>query len=265
MLRALWTAAAGLDAQQRNVDVTANNLANVNTTGFKRQRSDFQDLFYARLKEPGTRSAAAGGYIPGGIQVGHGVFNVGTPMIFTPGTPVPTQNPMHLMLMDRISFFQVRLPGGSGETLYTRDGSFQLDANRDIVTGQGYQLSNNITVPDDATSVSISRDGTVSAMFTDQDPQVIGQIEVASFPNPGGLRLLGGNLYQQTTSSGTVTTGNPGENQFGEVQSGFLESSNVQAAEELINLIKAQRAFEMNSRTIQTADEMLQTTAALRR
>ncbi len=264
MLRALWTAAAGLDAQQRNVDVTANNLANVNTTGFKRQRTDFQDLFYARLKEPGTRAAAAGGYIPGGIQVGHGVFNVGTPMLFTPGTPVPTQEPLHLMLMDRISFFQVKLPGGD-QTLYTRDGSFQLDANRDIVTSQGYQLAQNINVPADAISVSISRGGIVSAIFRDQDPQDIGQIEVASFPNPGGLRLLGGNLYQQTTSSGNADPGTPGEAQWGEVQSGYLESSNVQAAEELISLIKAQRAFEMNSRTIQTADEMLQTTASLRR
>ncbi len=264
MLRALWTAAAGLQAQQRNVDVTANNLANVNTTGFKRQRSDFQDLFYARLKEPGTRSAAAGGYIPGGIQVGHGVFNVGTPMLFTPGTPVPTQDPLHLMLMDRISFFQIQPPAG-GDPLYTRDGSFQMDANREIVTSQGYKLSSSITVPEDAVNVSIGRDGSVQAIFADGTSQNIGQIELATFPNPGGLRLLGGNIYQKTASSGEPDDGNPGQDQFGEVQSGYLESSNVQAAEELISLIKAQRAFEMNSRTIQTADEMLQTTAALRR
>jgi flagellar basal-body rod protein FlgG len=263
MLRALWTAATGLDAQQRNVDVTANNLANVNTTGFKRQRTDFQDLFYARLREPGTRSGTAGGYIPTGIQVGHGVFNVATPLIFVPGTPVPTERSLDVMLLDKFSFFQVELP--NGEAAYTRDGSLHIDANRDVVTTQGYRLSSNINVPTDAIDVSVGRDGTVQAIFADQAPQDIGQIELATFPDPSGLRLLGGNLYQETTSSGAATTGTPGEEQFGELQSGFLEASNVKAAEELINLIKAQRAFEMNSRTIQTADEMLQTTAALRR
>jgi flagellar basal-body rod protein FlgG len=264
MLRALWTAATGLTAQQRNVDVTANNMANVNTTGFKRQRASFHDLFYARLKEPGTRSGTAGGFIPSGIQVGHGVFNVGTPLIFTPGTPEPTGSSLDLMLMDRVSFFQVVSPG-TGETLYTRDGSFKLDANRDIVTVLGYHLADNINVPADATDISVARDGSVSAIYADRVPEVIGQIELATFPNPAGLRLLGSNLYQMNSSSGDADTGDPGTDQFGEVQSGFLESSNVEAAEELINLIKAQRAFEMNSRTIQTADEMLQTTAALRR
>ncbi len=263
MIRALWTAATGLDAQQRNVDVTANNLANVNTTGFKRQRTDFHDLFYARLREPGTSSATAGGYIPTGIQVGHGVFNVATPLIFTPGTPLPTERGLDVMLLDKFSFFQVQLP--TGETGYTRDGSFHIDANRDIVTTQGYPLTSNINVPADAIDISIGRDGTVQAIFASQAPQDIGQIDLATFPDASGLRLLGGNLYQETTSSGTATTGTPGQDQFGELQSGFLESSNVKAAEELINLIKAQRAFEMNSRTIQTADEMLQTTAALRR
>jgi flagellar basal-body rod protein FlgG len=263
MLRALWTAATGLDAQQRNVDVTANNLANVNTTGFKRMRADFQDLFYARLREPGTRTSERGGYLPGGIQVGHGVTNVATPIIFTPGTPVPTERSLDVMLMDRYTFFQVVLP--NDEVVYTRDGSLHIDANRDIVTTQGHRLSTNINVPDDAVDVSVARDGTVQAIYADRDPEDLGRIEVATFPNPSGLRLLGGNLYQQTASSGDADPGLPGEEQFGEVQNGYLESSNVQAAEELINLIRAQRAFEMNSRTIQTADEMLQTTAGLRR
>jgi flagellar basal-body rod protein FlgG len=263
MLRALWTAATGLDAQARNVDVVANNLANVNTSGFKRQRVDFQDLFYARLREPGARSAAAGGYIPTGIQVGHGVFVAGTPLIFMQGTPVPTERNLDMMLMDKYSFFQLVLPDGG--TVYTRDGSFHIDADREIVSLQGYRLPTSITVPEDATDVTVSRDGTVQAHFADQPAQDIGRFELATFADPAGLRLLGGNLYQETASSGTPTTGFPGDDQFGEVQGGFLEASNVNAAEELINLIKAQRAFEMNSRTIQTADEMLQTTAALRR
>jgi flagellar basal-body rod protein FlgG len=252
-----------MDAQQRNVDVTANNLANVNTSGFKRQRADFQDLFYARLREPGTSSAVAGGFIPNGIQVGHGTFNVATPIIFAQGTPVPTERSTDVMVMDKYSFFQVQLP--NGETAYTRDGSFHLDAARDLVTSQGYRLTANINVPEDAIDVSIGLNGVVQAIYADQPSAEIGQIELATFPNPSGLRLLGGNLYQETSSSGTAATGNPGEDQFGEVNSGFLESSNVRAAEELINLIKAQRAFEMNSRSIQTADEMLQTTAALKR
>lgn len=263
MLRALWTAATGLDAQQRNVDVTANNLANVTTTGFKRQRADFQDLFYARLREPGAQSSERGGFLPGGIQIGHGVTNVGTPIIFSPGTPVPTERSLDLMLMDRYSFFQVVMP--NDEISYTRDGSFQMDANRDIVTSQGYRLSQNINVPEDAVDVVVGLNGIVQAIFSDRPPEELGRLELATFPNPSGLRLLGGNLFQETSSSGQPITGDAGQGQFGEVQSGYLENSNVKAAEELINLIKAQRAFEMNSRSIQTADEMLQTVAGLKR
>jgi flagellar basal-body rod protein FlgG len=176
---------------------------------------------------------------------------------------VPTERSLDLMLMDKYSFFRVVLP--NDEIVYTRDGTFHIDANREIVTTQGYRLANAINVPEDAIDVSVGRDGTVQAIYADRDPEDLGQLQVATFHNPSGLRLLGGNLYQRTASSGGEDIGNPGEDQFGEIQSGFLEASNVKAAEELINLIKAQRAFEMNSRTIQTADEMLQTTAALRR
>ena len=264
MIRALGTAAAGLSAQERNVDMIANNLANVNTNGFKRMRVDFQDLFYARIKEPGSRSATAGAFIPTGIQVGHGVQTAATTTIFREGPPIPTDRPLDVMIMNsRFSFFEVELP--NGEMAYTRDGSFHKDAAGDMVTSQGHRLTAGINLPDDSIGTSIGADGTVQAIFRDQPSQVIGQLELFSFPNPTGLRAIGGNLFMETNSSGAVTSGTPGEEQFGDLEGGFLEGSNVNAAEELINLIKAQRAFEMNSRTITAADEMLQTTAALRR
>jgi flagellar basal-body rod protein FlgG len=263
MMTALWTAATGLDAQQRNVDVTANNLANVNTAGFKRSRADFQDLFYSRLKEPGAQSATPGLFIPAGLQVGHGVANVATTILFQQGTPQNTGRSLDVFILDQASLFQIELP--NGQTAYTRDGSFQRDAAGNIVTVAGYRLIPPMTVPAEAIDVSIAPNGIVEAVFADQPNQQIGQIQLAFFNNPGGLRQLGGNLYVETESSGAPIQGNPGDNQFGVLQSGFLELSNVNAAEELINLIKAQRAFDMNSRTIQTSDEMLQTTAALRR
>ena len=263
MMTALWTAATGLDAQQRNVDVTANNLANVNTAGFKRSRADFQDLFYSRFKEPGAQSATSGLFIPAGIQVGHGVANVATTLLFQQGTPQNTGRSLDVFIQDQTSMFQVQLP--NGQIAYTRDGSFNRDAAGNIVTVAGYQLVPPMTVPAEAIDVSINPNGIVEAVFTNQPNQQLGQIQLAFFNNPGGLRQTGGNLYVQTDSSGPPTLGNPGDNQFGVLQSGFLELSNVNAAEELINLIKAQRAFDMNSRTIQTSDEMLQTTAALRR
>jgi flagellar basal-body rod protein FlgG len=263
MLRSLWTAATGLDAQQRNLDVTANNLANVNTAGFKRTRADFQDLFYSRLKEPGSQAATPGLFIPSGIQVGNGVANVATTILFDRGPAMNTGRLTDVSIQDSTSFFQIQL--ANGDIVYTRDGNFHRDRDGNIVTATGYKLSPGFTVPQDAVDVTFDPDGTVEAIFTSQPNQQLGQLQLAFFTNPGGLKALGGNLYAATDSSGQAITGNPGQNQFGELQSGFLEMSNVQAAQELINLITAQRAFEMNSKSIQTSDEMLQTTAALRR
>ena len=265
MLRSLWTAATGLSAQQRNVDVTANNLANVNTAGFKRSRADFQDLFYSRLREPGTQAATPGLFVPTGIQVGNGVTNVGTTFTFSRGALQNTERPEDVSIQDDTSFFQVTASDGS-TTLYTRDGNFHRDSAGNIVTATGLKLSPGLTVPADAVGFTFGADGTVWArMGIGQADQNIGQIQLAFFPNPAGLRALGGNLFGQTESSGAAVPGTPGQDQFGELQSGYLEMSNVDAARELINLIQAQRAFEMNSKSIQTSDEMLQTTAALRR
>ncbi|HOX07220.1 MAG TPA: flagellar basal-body rod protein FlgG [Planctomycetota bacterium] len=264
MLRSLWTAATGLSAQQRNVDVTANNLANVNTAGFKRSRADFQDLFYSRLREPGMQAATPGLFVPTGIQVGNGVTNVATTISFVRGALQNTERPEDVSIQDDSSFFQVI--SANGETLYTRDGNFHRDSGGNIVTATGLKLSPGLTVPADAVGFTFAPDGTVWArMGANQADQNIGQIQLAFFPNPAGLRALGGNLFVQTESSGQAQQGTPGSDQFGELQSSFLEMSNVDAARELINLIQAQRAFEMNSRSIQTSDEMLQTTAALRR
>ena len=264
MLRSLWTAATGLSAQQRNVDVTANNLANVNTAGFKRSRADFQELFYSRLREPGVQAATPGLFVPAGIQVGNGVTNVSTTLTFSRGALQNTDRLSDVAIQDDTSFFRITTP--TGATVYTRDGSFQRDSAGNIVTSSGLLLAPGLTVPDDAVNFTFGPDGTVWAVMANGQPnQNIGQIELAFFPNPAGLKALGGNLFGETDSSGAPTTGVPGSAQFGEVQSGYLEASNVDAARELINLIQAQRAFEMNSRSIQTSDEMLQTTAALRR
>jgi len=263
MLRSLWTAATGLDAQQRNVDVIANNLANVNTTAFKRTRADFQDLFYSRLKEPGSQSATPGLFIPSGIQVGNGVANVATTILFDRGAMMTTGRLMDVAIQDSTSFFEVLLP--NGDIVYTRDGNFHRDSQGNIVTAAGYKLNPGFTVPQDAVDVVFAPDGTVEAVFADKPNQQLGNLRLAFFTNPGGLRALGGNLYAATDSSGAAIEGTPGQDQYGELQSGFLEMSNVQAAQELINLIQAQRAFEMNSKSIQSSDEMLQTTAARRR
>jgi flagellar basal-body rod protein FlgG len=264
MLRSLWTAATGLSAQQRNVDVTANNLANVNTAGFKRSRADFQDMFYSRLREPGAQSATPGLFVPGGLQVGNGVINVGTTFTFSRGALQNTDRTEDTSIQDDTSFFQVTASDNT-TTLYTRDGNFQHDAAGNLVTSTGLKLKPGLTLPANSTGFHIAADGTVWAKMGNQADQQIGNIQLAYFPNPQGLRALGGNLFAQTESSGTALEGTPGQDQFGELQSGFLEMSNVDAARELINLIQAQRAFEMNSKSIQTSDEILQTTAALRR
>jgi len=269
MLRSLNAAATGLQAQQRNVDVIANNLANVNTTGFKRSRAEFADLLYVQLQEPGAAvSQGEGLYSPTGIQIGHGVRNTATTTLFSVGAFAQTDRALDLVIEDQgeaRGFFQVELPNGS--TAYTRDGSFQVDRDGTIVTSGGYRVFPNVTgIPDDYISIMVGTDGTVQVILPDDPtPQDVGQIELASFVNPAGLRAHGSNLYLETGASGSAATGVPGDEQFGVLRSGFVESSNVEAVRELVNLITAQRAYEMNSRVIQTADEMLQATATLRR
>jgi flagellar basal-body rod protein FlgG len=201
--------------------------------------------------------------MPQGIQVGHGVRNSATTLIFAQGTYEATGRSLDLVIQDQNSLFKIQMP--NGDITYTRDGSFHRDSAGNIVTSAGYKLFPGFVVPQDAVDVSIASNGRVEAVFGTGPNQDLGTIELATFNNPGGLRLLGGNLYGATSSSGTEIAGTPGDGQFGELQSGYLEASNVSAAEELINLIKAQRAFEMNSRSITTSDEMLQTVATLKR
>ena len=269
MFRALSTAATGLAAQQYNVDVIANNLANVNTTGFKRRRAEFADLLYVQLRHPGTASSAQEGLVyPTGIQIGHGTRNVATTPVFRMGTFTATDRELDLAIQDRgvaRTFFQVRLPGG--RTAYTRDGSLQVNANGELVTTTGYLLEPPITgIPEDYLSIQISTDGLVQVILRDETlPREVGQIEVASFINPAGLRAYGDNLFLATEASGPPRTGTPGTEEFGSLVAGFLETSNVEAVKELVALITAQRAYEMNSRVIQSSDEMLQTVTTIRR
>ena len=266
MMPALWTAATGMAGQQENVNVIANNLANVNTSGFKRSMAQFEDLTYTQILPPGVQTGG-GDFLPVGVQIGHGTRLSGTVLDLSIGAVRQTSSSLDLFLADAgeaRTFFQVQLPNGG--IAYTRDGSFKKDGEGNLVTNGGYKLEPPITFPAGTSKVTVGTDGSVLAFFTDnQPPQNIGQIEVASFRNPAGLLALGGNLFAGTTASGQADEGTPGQQGFGEIKSNMLEGSNVKAVEELILLITAQRAFEMNSRSITTADEMLQTTAGLRR
>jgi flagellar basal-body rod protein FlgG len=242
-----------MDAQQMMVDTIANNIANANTNGFKKNQVNFQDLLYVKMQEAG-REISAGVIAPSGMEVGSGVKTASTTKIFTPGEMQSTGNSLDMAIQGD-GFFQVLLP--NGEYRYTRDGSFQKDTNGLIVTSSGYQLSPGITVPSDATAVDISLDGTVSAELP-SGSQVIGSIQLYRFPNNAGLTSEGGNLYRETGASGTAVSGNPGENGYGTILSQYLEKSNVEMVNELVNLITAQRAYEINSRCIRVGDDMLQ-------
>ncbi len=259
-MRALFTAATGMDAQQLRIDTIANNLANVSTTGFKKTRAEFQDLFYETLAAPGAQTAD-GTTLPTGAQVGHGVKLGGMNRVFTQGTRSNTGRDFDLAI-DGDGFFQIADTGG--EILYTRDGSFHLDQDGNLVNDQGNLLDPNIQVPIDAIQVTVLQDGTVSALIAGQTaPQTLGQLEIARFANPSGLRALGGNLFVPSEASGDAETGTPGDTGYGTLAQGFLESSNVNMAEELVKMILAQRAFEVNSRVIRAGDEMLQAAANL--
>src|SRR5215469_10131897 len=256
MIRALYSAASGMTAQQMNVDNIAHNLANASTGGYKMRRAQFQDLLYQTMVQPG---AAAGQQtlVPTGLQLGLGTRAASNEIIFTQGDFSQTNNPLDLVIQGR-GFFQVRLP--SGDLAYTRSGSFHLDRDGNIVTGDGNPLEPQITLAPNAQQVTIGHDGTVSFTQPGQTAgQQAGQIQLANFPNPAGLNSLGGNLYSPTDASGDPIVGNPGGQEgMGAILQGYIEQSNVSVVEEFINLIVAQRGYEANSKVVQAADQMYQ-------
>lgn len=255
MLRAFSTAATGMTAQQMMVDTISNNLANINTTGFKRSQINFQDLLYVEMQPEGTE-VASGIKSPSGLEIGSGVRAASNVKVFSLGELQNTSNPLDIAIAGD-GFLQVVMP--NGDIKYTRDGVLQLNANGQLVTTNGYTIEPAISVPIDAASISIAKDGGVNITDSSGSQSVAGNIQLARFPNPSGLSSEGDNLYAQTEASGTPTTGTPGENGFGTIQSQFLEKSNVQMVTELVNLITAQRAYEINSRAIRAGDDMLRT------
>jgi flagellar basal-body rod protein FlgG len=261
-MRALSIAASGMQAQQLNVDVISHNIANMNTTSYKRQRAEFQDMLYQNLERPGSTSSASGGVLPLGIQLGVGVRADAVGRVTEQGGIAATGNPYDIAINGR-GYFQITMP--SGQTGYTRAGNLAVNAEGQMVTADGYPLEPSITVPAEATASQITRDGIVEVTLAGQsDPQQIGQLEIASFINPAGLEGIGDNLFLETPASGTATTATPGSPGLGTLMQGYLELSNVNAVEEISALIVAQRAYEMNARVITAADEMLQSTTQLR-
>ena len=261
-MRSLDIGSTGMIAQQRNVEVISNNLANMNTTAYKRRRTEFQDLIYQDLRRVGSTSADNGAIVPTGVQLGLGVKLAAVYRIHEQGNLTATDNTFDLAVQGK-GFFQVTLP--SGQTAYTRDGTFQLNENGQIVTHDGYLMDPQITVPDDAIDVTINATGEVLVKIQNQvEFQNVGQIQLATFQNEPGLESIGNNLYLETPASGNPQANNPGQPGYGTLLQGFLETSNVNAVEEISNLISAQRAYEMNSKVIQTSDEMLGTLTAIR-
>lgn len=255
MTAALWVAKTGLDAQQTRLAVISNNLANVNTTGFKRSRPVFNDLLYQTIRQPGAQSSQ-NTELSSGLMMGTGVRTVATEKIHSQGNIAQTENPLDMAIQGN-GFFEILLPDGS--TAYTRDGSFQRDSQGQIVTAEGNVLQPAITIPSNTMSVTIGNDGTVSALTAGSSaPTQIGSIQLADFTNPGGLQPVGDNLFKETASSGTAQAGTPGLTGLGTLIGGALESSNVNVVEELVNMIETQRAYEMNSRAISTSDQMMQ-------
>ena len=260
-MRSLDIASTGMQAQQTNVEVISNNIANMNTTGYKRQRVEFQDLLYQNLRRVGSTSSDTGTVVPSGAQVGLGVKTAAVYRINEQGNLQQTSNKFDLAIRGN-GFFQVTLP--SGETAYTRDGTLALSPNGTIVTADGYVVQPGVTIPANATDVTINANGEVQATVAGQVAQQnVGQIQLAQFPNDAGLEASGGNLFMQTAASGSAVTGVPGAPGFGSVMQGFVETSNVNVVSEMTNLITAQRAYEMNSRVISSSDEMMSTVTKL--
>ena len=255
MIRSLWTSATGMQAQALNLDVISNNLANVNTSGFKKSRAEFQDLLYETIKPAGTPSSQDTN-VPTGIQLGHGTRPSTVLKIFSQGSMENTQNELDLAI-EGDGFFQITLP--NGEMAYTRDGAFKLDSDGRIVNSDGFAMEPEISIPSDALSISVGLDGTVSVLQAGENtPSEIGTIELARFVNPAGLISMGKNLFITSEASGDEMTGTAGEDGLGTLAQGFLEMSNVSVVDEMVNMITAQRAYESNSKAIQAADEMLQ-------
>jgi flagellar basal-body rod protein FlgG len=255
MIRSLWISKTGLDAQQTQMDVIANNLANVSTSGFKRSRAVFEDLIYQNLRQPGAQSSQQT-QLPSGLQIGTGVRPVATERVFTQGNLQLTSNDKDVAIQGA-GFFQVLLPDGS--TAYTRDGSFQTDSQGQLVTASGFPIQPAITIPAGAQSLTVGRDGTVSVTLQGAAaPTQVGALQLATFINPAGLQSKGENLYVETSASGTASTNAPGTNGAGLLTQGYVETSNVNVVEELVNMIQTQRAYEINSKAITTSDQMLQ-------
>ncbi|MBE0604302.1 MAG: flagellar basal-body rod protein FlgG [Deltaproteobacteria bacterium] len=256
MIRSLYTAATGMEAQKLNIDVISNNLANVNTTGYKKSRADFQDLIYQTISEAGTTSAE-GSVLPTGIQVGLGVRTIAVQKMFNQGDFSSTGNPLDLVI-EGDGFFQITKP--DSEVGYTRGGSFKLDSEGRVVTSDGYPIEPAITIPTNATSITIGSDGKISILQSGSSaPTEVGQIQLARFSNPAGLKAIGKTMFIVTDSSGEAITGNPGADGMGTIGQGFLEMSNVNIVEEMVNMIVSQRAYEINSKAVTASDEMLQT------
>lgn len=261
MIKALFTSATGMNVQTTAIDNTSNNIANVNTNGFKKGQADFQDLLYVNQRAPGS-DAAAGLQVPTGLQIGSGARVSGITKVFTTGALVNTQNPFDVAVEGE-GFFQVTLP--SGELRYTRDGALRLNAQGNLVTSDGFLISPQVTIPTQAVSVSVGSDGTISVQNAGalNSSTVLGQLTLVRFQNPAGLSAEGRNLFAETASSGTPLIATPGQNGVGFTRQGFLERSNVDVVSELINLILAQRAYEFNTRAVRTADNMLASTTDL--
>ncbi|MDM4764537.1 flagellar basal-body rod protein FlgG [Pelomonas sp. SE-A7] len=260
MIRSLWIAKTGMEAQQTQLDTISHNLANVATNGFKRSHAVFEDLIYQNLRQSGANSTEQT-QLPTGLQVGLGVRPVATSRIFSQGNLQQTSNNLDLAIKGS-GFFQIQMPDGT--TAYTRDGAFQLDANGQMVTSNGNTVLPGITIPANALSVTVGQDGTVSITVPGQaTPQTVGQLQLATFINPAGLEPKGQNLFAETASSGTPNAGSPNANGIGSLQQGFVETSNVNVVEELVSMIQTQRAYELNSKAVQTSDQMLQKLAQI--
>ena len=262
MVKAMNTAATGMVAQQMNIDNIANNLANVNTTGFKKGRVEFQDILYQNYRKAGT-ATAIGTQVPVSLDVGYGARAVATTREFSSGSMMVTGNATDLAI-GGIGFFQIQMPDGT--TAYSRDGSFKISGEGTLVTSDGFSVLPTVSIPENATEISVAIDGQVHVMVAgNETPQQIGQLELARFINSGGLSAVGHNLYVETVASGAPITGIPASEGFGRLDQGTLESSNVSVVDEMVNMIMAQRSYEINSKVIQTSDDMAQTTNNLKR
>ena len=261
-MQALYIASSGMAAQERNVEVISNNIANMRTTGYKRQRAEFQDLLYQSYRRAGATTSEQGTLVPVGIEIGSGVKTAATPRVMSQGQVAPTEKELDVAIRGE-GFFAVTLP--DGRTGYTRDGSFERDNSGQLVNVDGYSIAPGIVIPDTANSVSIAPDGTIEAFLDNSStPTQLGQLQLARFANKAGLESIGNNLFVETAASGPAQSGTPNSDGMGDLLQSYLESSNVNSVTEIADLIAAQRAYEMNARVISGADEMLQATSQMR-